>query len=62
MLNGKIYAKIFFKSVNIESATRSRAIMIDALIGDVFYIAARPSDLCWNFYRLISFTGFFISS
>ena len=62
--NNVAYANIYSTTTKYNMpVTRSRAIMIDAAAGDTFFIATSSSTrLSSNLYRLISFTGFLISS
>ena len=62
--NNVAYANIYSTTTNYNGlVTRSRAIMIDATAGDTFFIATLSSThLYSSSRRLISFTGFLISS
>ena len=61
--NGGAYANVY-GSIIIHNGyeTRSRSIMIDALVGDIFNIISNlsASNLYSNQFRLISFSGFLL--
>ena len=61
--NGIAYANIYVTTtVHSNAETRSRAIMIEASVGDTFYITiSLYTDLFSNVYRFISFTGFLLA-
>ena len=62
--NNVAYANINSTTTNYNGfITRSRAIMIDAAVGDIFFITTSSSTYLFSHsHKLISFTGFLISS
>ena len=63
MWNDVPYANIYSNSTNYNrGVTRSRGIMIEAAVGDIFYIATTSAtSLISNVGKFISFTGYLVS-
>ena len=63
MWNGLAYASIYSNTTkNNGMDTKSRAIMIEAAVGDTFHVSTSPTtNLRSDLYKLISFTGFLLS-